>query len=106
MEVGNNPHDEELIALVGELSSGSELFRQHWASRNVRLKGHGSKRVNHPVVGLLDLNFESMDLPTESGLQLNVYTATAGGAAADNLALLASWAHQEALSTEVYAPSR
>lgn len=28
MEVGRNPHDEELIALVGELSSGSELFRR------------------------------------------------------------------------------
>ncbi|MCW2513531.1 MAG: transcriptional regulator, family [Mycobacterium sp.] len=106
MEVGKNPHDEELIALVGELSRGSELFRQQWASQNVRLKGHGSKRVNHPVVGLLDLNFESMDLPTESGMQLNVYTVTAGGLAADNLALLASWANQETLATELPAPSR
>jgi hypothetical protein len=103
MEVGRNPHDEELIALVGELSAGSELFRQHWASQDVRLKGHGSKCVNHPVVGLLDLNFESMDLPTESGLQLNVYTVPAGGLAADNLALLASWASQETLATELHA---
>jgi transcriptional regulator with XRE-family HTH domain len=105
MEAGRNPHDEELIALVDELSAGSELFRQHWASQDVRLKGHGSKRVNHPVVGLLDLNFESMDLPTDPGLQLNVYSAPAGSPAADNLALLASWASQQPLATELYAPS-
>jgi hypothetical protein len=92
MELGRNPRDEDLIALVSELSTCSELFRQQWASRDVRLKGYGSKRVNHPVVGRLDLNFESMDLPTEPGLHLNVYTAPAGGPTADNLALLASWA--------------
>jgi transcriptional regulator with XRE-family HTH domain len=105
MELGRNPRDDELIALVGELSTRSQLFRQHWESRDVRLHGSGSKRVNHPVVGRLDLNFESMDLPTEPGLQLNVYTVPAGGPAADNLALLASWANQEALATELYAPS-
>jgi hypothetical protein len=105
MEVGRNPHDEALIALVGELSTCSELFRQQWASQDVRLHGYGSKRVNHPVVGRLDLNFESMELPTEPGLQLNVYTAPAGGPAADNLALLASWASQAMLATELCAPS-
>ncbi|MHA3021599.1 helix-turn-helix domain-containing protein [Mycobacterium sp. BMJ-28] len=103
MEVGRNPHDEELIALVGELSTCSELFRQQWASRNVQLHGHGSKRVHHPVVGLLDLNFASMDLPTEPGLQLNVYTAPTGGPAADNLALLAAWASQESSATELHS---
>ncbi|WP_029113777.1 helix-turn-helix transcriptional regulator [Mycobacterium sp. URHB0044] len=105
MELGRSPHDEELIALVSELSAGSELFRQQWASQDVRLHGNGSKRVNHPVVGLLDLNFESMDLPTDPGLQLNVYTAPAGGPAAGSLALLASWASQETLTTELHAAS-
>jgi transcriptional regulator with XRE-family HTH domain len=105
MEAGRSPHDEELIALVSELSTCSELFRQQWASQDVRLHGHGSKQVRHPVVGLLDLNFESMDLPTDLGLQLNVYTAAAGGPAADNLALLASWSSQETLATELHAAS-
>ena len=36
LEAGRNPHDEELIALVGELSTRSELFRQRWASQDVR----------------------------------------------------------------------
>jgi hypothetical protein len=43
-------------------------------------------------VGQLDLDVESMELPAEPGLLLNVYTAPAGTATADGLALLASWA--------------
>src|SRR6195952_3000232 len=31
LEAGNNPHDEKLIALVGELSTRTELFRQRGA---------------------------------------------------------------------------
>ncbi|MBE1496620.1 transcriptional regulator with XRE-family HTH domain [Amycolatopsis lexingtonensis] len=92
MEAGRDPHDEELIALVGELSAGSELFRRRWASQDVRLHRSGRKRVHHPVVGRLDLDVESMELPAEPGLLLNVYTAPAGTATADGLALLASWA--------------
>ena len=92
LELGRNAHDEQLMALIDELSTGSEVFRRRWASQDVRLHGSGRKQVNHPVVGRLDLNFESMDLPTDPGLQLNVYTAPAGGSAADALTQLASWA--------------
>lgn len=102
LEAGNNPHDEKLIALVGELSTRSELFRQRWASQDVRYHRSGRKRLNHPIVGQLDLDFEAMPLPSEPGLQLNVYTAAAGTPAADGLKLLASWAaSQENLPSEV-----
>ncbi|MFB7719991.1 helix-turn-helix domain-containing protein [Nocardia sp. NPDC056100] len=92
MEAGRDPHDRELIALIGELSTRSELFRQRWASRDVRLHRSGRKRVHHPAVGQLDLDVESMELPAEPGLLLIVYTAAAGTPTADGLALLASWA--------------
>lgn len=92
MEAGRNPHDPELIRLVGELSTQSELFRQRWASRDVKFHRSGLKRLHHPVVGDLDLNYESMELPSEPGLVLNVYTAPAGSPSADALKLLASWA--------------
>jgi hypothetical protein len=53
------------------------------------------------VVGQLDLDFESMELPSEPGLHLNVYTAAAGTPTADALRLLASWAaSEENLPTE------
>ncbi|MYW05703.1 helix-turn-helix transcriptional regulator [Streptomyces sp. SID3343] len=106
MEAGRDPHDEELIALVGELSTCSELFRQRWASQNVRLHRSGRKRIHHPIVGRLDLDVESLELPAEPGLYLNVYTAPAGTPTADNLALLASWeATRQTPATRLDAPS-
>ncbi|MFE9370365.1 helix-turn-helix transcriptional regulator [Streptomyces sp. NPDC006711] len=101
MEAGRDPNDEKLIALVGELSTRSELFRRRWASQDVRLHRSGRKRVRHPVVGRLDLDIESLELPAEPGLHLNIYTAPAGTPTADNVALLASWAAtQQSLATE------
>jgi transcriptional regulator with XRE-family HTH domain len=92
LEAARTPHDPELIRLVGELSTQSELFRRRWASRDVKYHRSGSKRIHHPVVGDLDLDFESMQLPSEPGLVLNVYTAPADSPTADGLKLLASWA--------------
>lgn len=104
MEAGRNPQDEELIALVGELSTCSELFRQRWASQDVRLHRSGRKRVHHPIVGRLDLDVETLELPAEPGLHLIIYTAPAGTPTADNVALLASWAAtQQTLATEFEA---
>jgi hypothetical protein len=101
LEAGRNPHDKALIELVGELSTRSELFRRRWASHDVQFHRSGQKRLRHPVVGQLDLDFESMELPSAPGLQMNVYTAAAGTPTADGLKLLASWAaSQKHLPTE------
>ncbi|NYG36463.1 transcriptional regulator with XRE-family HTH domain [Janibacter alkaliphilus] len=101
LEAGRNPHDQELIALVGELSTRSQVFRERWASQDVRYHRSGVKRLRHPAVGQLDLDFEAMELPSEPGLALNVYTAAVGTPAHDGLRLLASWvATQEAAVTE------
>jgi transcriptional regulator with XRE-family HTH domain len=91
LEAGRNPHDKALIELVGELSTRSELFRQRWASQDVRHHRTGRKRLRHPAVGQLDLDFEALELPSEPGLFLNVYTAAAGTPTHDALRLLASW---------------
>lgn len=92
LEATRDPDDRALIELVGELSTRSELFRQRWASQDVRFHRSGLKRLRHPVVGLLDLDFEALKLPNEPGLQINVYTAAIGTPTADALRLLASWA--------------
>src|ERR1700759_414214 len=41
LEAGRNPHDKALITLVGELSTQSELFRQHWAAHGVKFHRRG-----------------------------------------------------------------
>lgn len=90
MEVGRNPHEKEMIALIGELSTRSDLFRQRWALQDVRLRRSGRKRLHHPAVGRLDLDVESLELRAEPGLHFTVYNAAAGTPSADNPALLAS----------------
>jgi transcriptional regulator with XRE-family HTH domain len=98
LEAGRNPQDPALIALVGELSTRSEVFRKRWASHDVRFHRSGHKRLRHPVVGQLDLDFESMELPSELGLTLNVYTAAPDTPTADALKMLASWAATQELA--------
>ena len=88
---GRNPYDRSLSDLIGELSTRSEAFRTRWAAHDVRLHRTGVKRLHHPVVGRLELSYESMDLPADPGLRINIYTAEPGTPSADGLALLASW---------------
>jgi transcriptional regulator with XRE-family HTH domain len=91
-EAGRNPHDKQLIELIGELSTRSDDFRTRWAAHNVRFHRTGHKVLRHPIVGRLDLNFEAMEFPSHPGLTLLVYTAPANTPTADALKMLASWA--------------
>jgi transcriptional regulator with XRE-family HTH domain len=91
-EAGRDPYDRELSDLVGELSTRSELFRTLWAAHNVRTHDTGMKRVQHPVVGELDLSFEAMELVADPGLTMFVYTVEPGSKSEQALNLLASWA--------------
>jgi transcriptional regulator with XRE-family HTH domain len=91
-EAGSNPHDKQLVELIGELSTRSEEFRRRWAAHNVRFHRTGRKCIRHPVAGTLDLDFEAMEFPAHPGLTLLAYTAPAGTPTADSLRMLASWA--------------
>ena len=89
---GRTPTDRALTALVGELSMASAAFRTLWASHTVREHRAGEKQVHHPIVGDLDLTFESMELGSHKGLLLIAYIAEPGSASNDSLQLLAHWA--------------
>jgi transcriptional regulator with XRE-family HTH domain len=89
---GRNPHDRGLQDLVGELSTRSQEFRVRWAAHHVRRHQSGRKRLQHPVVGDLELTYEVLALPADPGLSLVVYGAEPGSASQDGLQLLASWA--------------
>ncbi|GAA2068339.1 helix-turn-helix transcriptional regulator [Streptomyces albiaxialis] len=88
---GRNPEDPELSALVGELSVKSREFRGLWATHDVKEKGHGVKRMRHPVVGELSLAYETLHLPDDDGQSVSVYHAEPGSSSAEALRLLASW---------------
>ena len=61
-EAGRDPHDRDLSDLVGQLSTRSDDFRLRWAAHNVRIHSTGVKLFHHPVVGDLDLPYESLPL--------------------------------------------
>ena len=88
---GQDPHDQALHDLVGELSTRSEEFRRRWGSHNVRTHGSGVKHYHHHIVGDLDLAYETMDLRSDPGLSMTIFTAEPGSPTAHALALLASW---------------
>ena len=103
-EAGRNPHDRALTDLVGELSTRSEPFRKWWAAHNVRYHQTGRKRLHHPTVGDLELEYEVMELTADSGLRLAVFTAEPGTRSAEALELLASWTATQEVDAPVETP--
>ncbi|MCJ1715264.1 helix-turn-helix transcriptional regulator [Microbacterium sp. M1A1_1b] len=90
-----NPCEPGLVTLVGELSTRSEEFRTWWAEHDVRLHRTGKKRIDHPVVGVLELDYEALDLVADPGLTMFTYSAEPGSDSERSIALLGSWAATE-----------
>jgi len=97
-EAGRNPHDKGIAELIGELSMRSDEFRTLWAAHNVRRHYAGTKFFQHPVVGLLELNYQVLGLEEDPGHTLTVYPATPGSPSEQGLKLLASWAATEKIA--------
>ncbi|MEV5787539.1 helix-turn-helix transcriptional regulator [Streptomyces sp. NPDC051639] len=91
-EAGRDLYDRRLTDLIGELSTRSEEFRRRWAAHNVRMHTTGVKLLHHPVVGDLDLPFETFPLPDGPSQFLLTYTPEPQSPTQDALNLLASWA--------------
>ncbi|THA56173.1 helix-turn-helix domain-containing protein [Streptomyces sp. A1136] len=87
---GQHPGDPLLAALTRELADRSEEFRLLWADHTVKEKTHGVKLIDHPVVGRLELPYETLALPGEPDQLLVVYTAPPGSETAHRLARLAA----------------
>ena len=94
-EAGRAPHDMDLTGLIGELATRSEEFRTAWAKHNVRLHHNGRKSFRHPVVGLITVDFDAMELPAQPGLTLTAYTAVPATPDPDALPPLAAWGATE-----------
>ena len=105
-EAGRSPHDKGIAELVGELSMRSDEFRTRWAAHNVRRHYAGTKFFKHPVVGILELNYQVLGLEEDPGHTLTVYPATPGSPTDQALKLLASWAVTENIVEAALAHAR
>jgi transcriptional regulator with XRE-family HTH domain len=88
-DVGRDPGDAAATALVAELRERSREFDRWWERHRVHQRTHGSKRLRHPLVGELDVEFETLTLPDDPDTTLFVYTTRAGTPARRALELLA-----------------
>jgi transcriptional regulator with XRE-family HTH domain len=100
-EAGRDPYDKRLSDLIGELSTRSEEFRVRWAAHNVKFHRTGAKRLHHPIVGDLDLAYESLELPGDSGQRIVAYAAEPGSPTQNALDLLASWISTRGVTEQV-----
>jgi transcriptional regulator with XRE-family HTH domain len=87
--VGPDVDDPRLNELVGELSVRSERFRQLWARHDARPKRSGTARIDHPLVGPVELSYERFPIPGTDRQALGVYHAAPASSSAQALALLA-----------------
>ncbi|WP_433188772.1 transcriptional regulator [Actinoallomurus sp. CA-150999] len=101
-EAGREPHDRALRELIGELSTLSPDFRGQWAAHDVRIRHDGTKRLQHPEVGLLELTYQSLDLPMSHRAvhDLTLYTAEPGTTSEERLKVLASLAATPSQATQ------
>ncbi|MEU1411908.1 hypothetical protein [Streptomyces sp. NPDC005731] len=77
----------ELLETIGELTVANQRFCTLWTRREVRRRDTGLTRLNHPLVGELDLHYEKMVRPQARQL-IVVYYADQGSTSAERLALL------------------
>ncbi|MGO2111998.1 MAG: helix-turn-helix domain-containing protein [Pseudoclavibacter sp.] len=91
LDAGRTPDDPATQQLVGELSLASDEFRAWWSEHNVHQRSFGTKRLQHPVVGEVTVDFETLALPTDGDQALYIYSTPAGSPSRQALDLLASW---------------
>lgn len=89
LDAGRHPDDPLLAQLVGDLSVRSEQFRRWWADHRVVERRDGIKRLDHPLVGRIDVFYEALEVTGEEDQTLFVYSTDPGSESESKLRVLA-----------------
>ena len=103
---GRYPNDPQLAELIGELSLRDKDFRRWWAQHDVFRHTYGAKRLHHPVVGALTVDYEALTVTDDPEQTLALHTAEPGSASEHALHLLASWTSEPATRTDTASVDR
>lgn len=95
LDAGRHPGDPVLTSLVGELAIASPDFRRLWARHDILIDSFGPKQVRHPIVGDLELDYETLSAHGDMDQLLVTFTVRAGSPTDERLRILASWAATE-----------
>jgi transcriptional regulator with XRE-family HTH domain len=88
-QVAAEPGHPRAAELVGDLLARSPEFAALWARHDVEEPTRGRMRVNHALVGELNLDWDAYPMPGAPGPVLIVYTAPEGSPDAEKLRQLA-----------------
>jgi transcriptional regulator with XRE-family HTH domain len=84
------PDDAELKQLVGKLSIESTEFSDLWAQADVKEKTSGALVLQRPEVGVLELEYTTLQPNGSSDALMKVYRAEAGSETHERLLMLGS----------------
>lgn len=90
LDIGRHPEDAS-SPLIRELTADSPDFMRWWDEHTVNQRSFGVKRFMHPVVGRIDVQYETLLLPGDDDQTLFVYSTEPDTASREALNLLASW---------------
>ncbi|WP_239308981.1 MULTISPECIES: helix-turn-helix transcriptional regulator [unclassified Frankia] len=91
MDVTLYPDDPRLDALVEELTRLDADFRRWWNQHDVRTTTSGHKRMNHPIVGELIVDWQVLQVLSAPEQIIVTYTAPPGSITWKRFETLAKW---------------
>jgi hypothetical protein len=78
LDVAAHSEDPATWDLLEELREGSPELRQWWEEHRVQQRTYGSKRVRHPLVGEVILDYETLTFPGDPEIKLFIFTTEPG----------------------------
>ncbi len=90
LAVQRPPLEEDLVDLIRDMRTRSPEFEQLWSTHLVHEKTHGAKEFAHPLVGSLELQYETFLVAGHEQHMLVVYSAAPGSEAFAKLQQLAA----------------
>ncbi len=91
LDLGADPADRSTTALIADLRTRSTQFDHWWNEHRVYQRTHGAKRLRHPLVGDLTVDYETLTLPGDNGTTIFAYSTEPNSPSQRALTLLASW---------------
>ena len=91
LDMGADPNDRLTRQLVEELRTSSPEFARWWDEHRVYQRTYGAKRLRHPVVGDLTVDYETLSLPGDNDTTLYLYSTEPHSPSQRALSLLTSW---------------
>jgi transcriptional regulator with XRE-family HTH domain len=81
------PADPGIRHLIARLRAHSPDFERRWNQQRVCVRRGGTKRLRHPAVGELELDYQMLEIP-DRGQRLVLYTAAPGSRSVEALRLV------------------